>query len=220
MQLFTFFLNRMFCKTWSQRGPSWNKFWTQPEICRSRGWVKRTKRSSRTEVRGQVQRSNQGHGTIFLKQWTLVAQFMFDVKPILFNHGIKELYICPTLRVYIFTLDQVNFNLIWCVNQIITPLPHKSKWCHRFERTKKAFWCKYNKGQWSLINFSGEITRALGRGLVTCQSEEDPAGRHAARVPAVWRDARRVWALARTDRGGSPCQPSQGLRDQHRPADS
>lgn len=146
---------------------------------------------------------------------------MFDVKPILFCHGIKELYICPTLRVYIFTLDQLNFNLIWCVNQIITPLPHKFKWCHRFERTKRPAYANITiKGQCSLNNFSGEITGALGGGLVTCQSEEDPAGRHAARVPSVWRDARRVWALARTDRGGSPCQPSQGLRDQHRPADS
>lgn len=59
--------------------------------------------------RGEGSRSNQGHGTIFLRQWTLVVQFMFDVKPILFCHGIKELYICPTLRECIFTLDQLQF---------------------------------------------------------------------------------------------------------------
>lgn len=61
--------------------------------------------------RGEGSRSKVKSGTWnhFLETMTLVVQFMFDVKPILFNHGIKELYICPTLRVCIFTVDQLQF---------------------------------------------------------------------------------------------------------------
>lgn len=63
------------------------------------------------------------------------------------------------------------------------------------------------------LNFSGEVTRTLGWGVDTFQSTEEPVGWHVAGVSAVRRDACRVWALAGTDWGGPPCQPSECHRD-------
>lgn len=60
--------------------------------------------------RGEGSRAKVKSGTLTIKTMDIGCLiFMFDVKPILFCHGIKELYICLTLRVCIFTLDQLQF---------------------------------------------------------------------------------------------------------------